>query len=81
MKKFLSAPSRALSLCALRSRRSAIAFTDGAWQFAVDRGGKLTINHHDVLAWRRFATNTRRLLDEMIRLVAADGFEPKLTIE
>jgi hypothetical protein len=28
----------------------------------------------------RFA-RPRRLLDEMIRLVAADGFEPKLTIE
>ena len=83
MKKFLRASLPALYLCALFAVAGAQSRSlDGAWQFAVDREGKLTINTTfrlaDAYGKDEYA---RRLLDEMIRLVSAEGFEPKLTID
>ena len=84
MKKFLSASLPALYLCALfavagaqsRSLTGPAIRPLTAWRERRDPSSRR-------FAWPTLIarTNTRRLLDEMIRLVAADGFEPKLTIE
>lgn len=54
MKKFLRASLPALYLCALFAVAGAQSRSlDGAWQFAVDREGKLTINDlSSVKDWR-----------------------------
>src|SRR5262249_27324546 len=58
MKKFLRASLPALCLCALfvvvnAQPRSPLLSLDGAWQFAVDRDGELTINDlSSVKEWR-----------------------------
>ena len=83
MKKFLLASLPVLYLCALFAVAGAQSRSlDGAWQFAVDREGKLTINTTFRLAGAYGKDEYARiLLGEVIRLLAADGFEPKLTIE
>jgi hypothetical protein len=70
MKKFLRASLPALYFCAL--------FTVAGARSGAGRAVITTFRLADAYGKDEYA---RRLLDEMIRLVAADGFEPKLTIE
>jgi hypothetical protein len=72
MKKFLRASLPALYLCNKNAALKAGA-RSGAGRAVIT-----TFRLADAYGKDEYA---RRLLDEMIRLVAADGFEPKLTIE
>ena len=72
MKKFLRASLPALYLCNKNA-----ALTVGA-RSGAGRAVITTFRLADAYGKDEYA---RRLLDEMIRLVAADRFEPKLTIE
>lgn len=72
MKKFLRASLPALYLCN-KNAGLMVGARSGAGRAVIT-----TFRLADAYGKDEYA---RRLLDEMIRLVAADGFEPKLTIE
>jgi hypothetical protein len=72
MKKFLRASLPALYLCN-KNAALMVGARSGAGRAVIT-----TFRLADAYGKDEYA---RRLLDETIRLVAADGFEPKLTIE
>jgi len=72
MKKFLRASLPALYLCNMNAALM-VGARSGAGRVVIT-----TFRLADAYGKDEYA---RRLLDETIRLVAADGFEPKLTIE